>query len=104
MNPAGSGPLQSMQVARSLLDTPNCENMLMTVTETARELNIATEDLIYRYLRCGVLRGRKVRGRWEVDADSVAERKRRVALKRSSSSNTQAERARRVAEVEGMFL
>jgi hypothetical protein len=77
--------------------------VLVTVAETARELNIGTEDLIYRYLRCGVLRGRKVGRRWEVDPDSVAERKRRVELKRSSSSNTQAERARRIAEVEGLF-
>jgi hypothetical protein len=92
-----------MQLARSLLDTLNCKNMLVTVTETARELNIATEDLIYRYLRCGVLRGRKIRGRWEIDADSVAARKRAVALKRSSSSNAQTERARRVQEAEALF-
>jgi hypothetical protein len=41
--------------------------VLVTVAETARALNIGTEDLIYRYLRTGVLRGRKVDGRWEVD-------------------------------------
>lgn len=75
----------------------------MTVAETARALNIGTEDLIYRYLRTGVLRGHKVNGKWEVDPVSVEERKRAVALKRSSRSNAAAERARRMAEAEALF-
>lgn len=75
----------------------------MTVAATARALNIETEDLIYRYLRTGVLRGHKVNGKWEVDADSVEQRKRRVALKRSSRANAAAERGRRMADAEALF-
>ncbi|MGZ8707471.1 MAG: hypothetical protein ACXW0R_08805 [Gaiellaceae bacterium] len=75
----------------------------MTVAETARALSIETEDLIYRYLRTGVLRGRKVNGRWEIDAASVEERKRRVTLKRSSRSNLAAERERRREKARSLF-
>jgi exopolyphosphatase/pppGpp-phosphohydrolase len=75
----------------------------MIVTKAIRELNLESSDVVYRLLRSGVLRGRKVDGRWEIDADSVEERKRRVAFKRSSKSNAAAERAKRIAEVETMF-
>jgi excisionase family DNA binding protein len=75
----------------------------MTVTEATRALNLQTADVVYRLLRIGKLKGTKIGGTWDIDADSVEQRKRSVALKRSSRSNTQAERARRVAEAEGLF-
>lgn len=75
----------------------------MTVAETCRALNIETEDFVYRLIRVGALSARKVNGKWDVDPVSVETRKRRVAVKRSSRSNDEAERARRLAEAEALF-
>jgi hypothetical protein len=75
----------------------------MTVDEATRALNLESPDFVYRLLRARVLKGRKVEGRWNIDPDSVAERKRRVAAKASSKSNAAAERARRMEEAEGIF-
>ena len=89
--------------SRRFATYPTSKLVLMTVAEAAIELNLETADIVYRLLRVGKLRGTKRGKTWDVDADSVAERKRSVELKRSSRSNAQAERARRVAEVEAMF-
>jgi hypothetical protein len=89
--------------SRRLATYPTSKLVLMTVAEAAIELNLETADVVYRLLRFGKLRGTKRGKTWDVDADSVAERKRSVELKRSSRSNAQAERARRVAQVEAMF-
>jgi hypothetical protein len=79
----------------------------VTVTEAARALNVNTPDYVYRLIRCGVLAARKVDGpngpRWDIDPESVEQRKLRVALKASSKLNAQAERGRRMAEAEAMF-
>jgi hypothetical protein len=45
-------------------------------------LNITQLDYLYRLIRDGILKARKVEGRWRIDAASVAERKRRAELKR----------------------
>ena len=50
----------------------------MTVVEAAVRLNI-TYDLVLRYLRTGILKGRKRSRMWEVDAASVSARMRKVA-------------------------
>jgi excisionase family DNA binding protein len=75
----------------------------VTVTETARALNVTAEDYIYRLIRTGALRAHKVGSKWDIDPLSVEERKTRVAMKRSSTSNVAAERAKRIAEAEGLF-
>jgi excisionase family DNA binding protein len=75
----------------------------VTVAETAKAPNLASPDFVYRLIRAGGLHARKVGGTWHIDAESVEERKRRVALKRSSGSNLAAERERRMAEAEALF-
>lgn len=70
----------------------------MTVSEAVQALNLNGPDMVYRMLRCGVLRGEKVGLVWKIDAASVEQRRHRVALKRSSKVNAEAERkARREA-------
>lgn len=75
----------------------------MTVQEAADVLNVTELAHIYRLLSRGVLRGRKENGRWLLDADSVHERARRVALKRSSKLNADAQRAARLREAGELF-
>ncbi len=76
----------------------------MTVNEAARALNLNGPEVVYRLLRVGVLRGRKVNGVWDVDEASIEERIRRVGLKRSSRSNLAAERTRRREEARAVFV
>ena len=75
----------------------------LTVNEAVRELNLNGPEVVYRLLRAGVLRGERVGREWKIDAASVADRKSRVAVKRSSRSNARAERERAMEETEAMF-
>lgn len=67
----------------------------LTVTEAAKRLNLEGPDVVYRLLRLGRLKGEKVGKVWRIDAVSIEERRRRIALKRSSKVNAEAERERR---------
>ena len=75
----------------------------MTVTEAQRALNLDHPDVVYRLLRAGVLRGEKIGRVWRVDEQSVHDRQRRVAAKRSSKLNRDAERDRRKAEGRALY-
>lgn len=75
----------------------------MTVTEAQRALNLDHPDVVYRLLRAGVLRGEKIGRVWVVDDESVRERQRKVAAKRSSKLNRQAERDRRRAAGRALY-
>lgn len=59
----------------------------LTPNEAARELSLATTDVVYRLIRAGTLRAeRDERGRWRIPAEAVELRKARVSGKRSSPS------------------
>jgi excisionase family DNA binding protein len=75
----------------------------VTVNEATRALRLSDQDYVYRLLRSGALRGRRVGRCWVVDDDSVRERIRKLEHKRSSRSNAQAERTRRMVEAEAAF-
>jgi hypothetical protein len=71
---------------------------MLTVTETMRELNLTGPEVIYRLLRSGALKGQRVGRVWEIDPESVAQRKRAISVKRSSRLNAAAERERKKSE------
>jgi len=75
----------------------------LTVTEAAKRLNLDGPDVVYRLLRLGRLNGEKVGKTWRIDAASVEDRRARVALKKSSKVNPEAERERRREEARAMF-
>jgi excisionase family DNA binding protein len=76
----------------------------MTVEEAARELGLETQDVVYRLVRMGTLPARKIGRRWDIAPEAVAERKRKVAHKRSSRVHAAAERARRVEVAQSGFV
>lgn len=76
----------------------------MTVEEAARELGLESPDVVYRLVRIGTLPAQKIGRRWDISPEAVAERKRRVAHKRSSRLHAAAERARRIEEAQTGFV
>lgn len=71
----------------------------LTVTEATRILGLSDPTYTYRLLRVGTLVGRRVGGRWLVDAASVEQRKQRMDQAARSKANAAAERERRKAEI-----
>lgn len=75
----------------------------VTVREAADALGLADENYVQRLVRSGLLRATKVRGRWDVDAESVLVRQQRIAGKRSSAVHRLTERAERKADAAARY-
>lgn len=67
------------------------EERYLTVDEAARELGLASPDLLYRLLRIGTVRGVKRGGRWMIPYTEVELRRARVMRKRCSASYVERE-------------
>ena len=95
--------LHDPQCVRTVVGSPTRYIVLVTVSEAARALGVEQEDYIYRLCRTGALVARKDNGVWNIDPVSVEQRRRRIAHKRSSAVNAEADRQRRRAEAAARY-
>jgi excisionase family DNA binding protein len=100
--PTVATPSERFVLLLPVLETMPTETTL-TATEAGRILGHSDPTYTYRLLRAGTLVGRRVGGRWLVNADSVEQRRQRMDQAARSKANAAAEREKRKAEIRARY-